>query len=361
LSFTGVLLTLVGALVLLFLLVEVFSSVLHHWSGSGFLGRLAGQVVWSSALRITRGMPGPRRRLILGYVGPALIPLALLSWGTLAILGFALLYLPWLPDGLDSGIGIPRPTMLGDALYYSGVTFFTLGFGELVPLSGTLRALAVVESGSGFALITLGVSYFTALYPAYSHQQVLADSVQDQSAGTADAAILLTQHLAGGAPMDVLAGELARLRDGVARVRSEYGSYPILYHFMASTPERSLLRLLFVVHDLVLLLDTAVDAKRHPELAGLGRRSGLGRASSRARGALVDALLRDSTRPSPDPAAWTERFRSACKTLQAAGLSVRDDAAALVAYRNGRGEWEPDLRAAAEALGENWHEISDGY
>jgi hypothetical protein len=317
--------------------------------------------LWSLALRVTRGMSPPRRRLVLGYIGPALIPLALGAWATLAILGFALIYLPWMPDGFETQVGILRPRTLGDALYYSGVTFFTLGFGELVPLRGMLRGLAVVEAGAGFAMVTLGVSYFTAVYPAYSHQQVLADSVLDQADGTADAAMLITQHLAGGLSTEVLGVELGRMRDALARVRSEYGSYPILYHFTASAPERSLLRLLFVVHDLVLLLDTAIDPRQHPALAGLGHRSGLARAADRTRKTLDQALLWNHVRPSADPADWTIRFRSACKILRAAGVAVCDDAAAVRAYHEGRGEWEPDLRAAAEALGEEWGEISGGY
>ncbi|CAN5117357.1 hypothetical protein BH24GEM2_BH24GEM2_19160 [soil metagenome] len=352
---------LAGVAILLFLLVEVFVTVLHHWSGSGILGRVTSRVVWQSALKITRGMPHPRRRQLLGCVGPALIPLALLLWGVLAILGFALLYLPWMPEGFDSQVGIPRPSTLGDALYYSGVTFFTLGYGEVIALNGGMRALSVIEAGSGFALVTLGISYFTSVYPAYSHQQVLADSVLDQADGTADAAMLITQHLAGGLSTEVLGVELGRMRDALARVRSEYGSYPILYHFTASAPERSLLRLLFVVHDLVLLLDTAIDPRQHPALAGLGHRSGLARAADRTRKTLDQALLRTHVRPSADPADWTIRFRSACKILRAEGVAVCDDAAAVRAYHEGRGEWEPDLRAAAEALGEEWGEISGGY
>lgn len=357
----GGMLTLLGVGILLFLLVEVFVTVLHHWSVSGILRRFTSRAVWYASLKITRGMPQSRRRRVLGCVGPALIPLALLLWGVLAIVGFALIYLPWMPDGFDTQIGVPRPSTLGDALYYSGVTFFTLGFGEMIALRGGLRALSVIEAGSGFALVTLGVSYFTSVYPAYSHQQVLSDSVLNQADGTADAATLLGQHLAGGAPVEVLAGELARLRDGLTRVRAEYGSYPILYHFMASTPERSLLRLLFVAHDVVLLLDTAIDPKQHPALAGLGRRCGLGLAAARTRGTLYQALFQNHVPPTPDPAGWTERFRGACKTLRASGLSVRDDAAAVRAYNEGRGEWEPDLRAAAAALGEEWAEISGGY
>ena len=355
------LLTLAGALILLFLLVEVFVTVLHHWSGSGPLRRFSSRALWRIALWATRRMSPARRRSTLGYVGPALIPLALGAWATLAILGFALIYLPWMPDAFETQVGIPRPRTLGDALYYSGVTFFTLGFGELVPLKGGLRALAVVEAGSGFAMVTLGVSYFTAVYPAYSHQQVLADSVLDQAEGTADAAMLITQHIAGGRAPEVLAAELARMRDALARVHSEYGSYPILHHFTASTPERSLLRLLFVVHDLVLLLDTAIDPKQHPGLAGLGRRSGLGRAAGRTRKTLDAVLSSNRVSSSPDADGWTERFRGACKTFRAAGLSVRDDAAAVRAYHAGRGEWEPELRAAAEALGEEWAGISGGY
>lgn len=360
-SVADVALTVAGILLLLFLAAELFMTVLHHWSGSGLLGRFARRAVWTGARRATRGMQPGRRRVILGYVGPLLVLVALMMWGLLAITGFALLYLPWLPGALDAAIGIPRPSTLGDALYYSGVTFFTLGYGDLVPLPGLVRTLAVAEAGTGFALITLGISYFTSVYPAYSQQQVLADSVLAQAGGTADAATVLANHLAGGALPAVLAAELLRLREGMAQVRSDYESYPILYHFVAARPERSLLRLLFVIHELVLLLDTAIDPVRHPVIAGLGERSGLGRSTLLTRKALEDDLLSKPSFPDPDPSGWERRFRCACKILREVGVAVRDDKAAVRAYEKGRREWDPVLRAAANELGEEWIEISGGH
>lgn len=351
-------LVLAGVAVLGLLVVEVFATVLHHWGGSGPLGRAATRLVWAVARRSTSGLDARRRRVVLGYVGPFLIPLALLLWGALAIGGFALLYRPWMPHGFNAVGPTASPGLFTDALYFSGVTFFTLGFGDLVPTDGWMRVLAVAESGSGFALITLAISYFTSVFPAYSHQQVLADSVLDQTDGTADAARLIAQQLRADPSGRTLAAELARLRDGLARVQVEYGSYPILHHFVASVPGRSLVRLLFVLQDTVLLLDVAVHSERHPELAGLGERTGLGRTCARTRADLVRTLGGRRPRPAPDPGLWTEHFQHASRTLQRAGLAVQDDRSAAERYQQGRAAWEPELRAAAEALGEAWAEIS---
>jgi hypothetical protein len=47
----------------------------------------------------------------------------------------------------------------GTDLYCSGTTFVTLGLGDVVPDSGTTRALTVVECGTGFAFLALLIGY----------------------------------------------------------------------------------------------------------------------------------------------------------------------------------------------------------
>jgi hypothetical protein len=63
----------------------------------------------------------------------------------LIILGYALLYWPHLPAGFNvdekaqSGRGI-------EALYFSGITFTTLGYGDIAPRSTPMRLLALSEA-----------------------------------------------------------------------------------------------------------------------------------------------------------------------------------------------------------------------
>lgn len=360
-------LVLAGVAVLFLVLYDVFATVLHHWGSSGPLGHKVVRWLWSTAVRLTRGWSRERRRGFLGRVGPGMIPLTVALWAGLAVVGFALVYFPWMPSGYHAGESIPSLRSFTDAVYYSGVTFFTLGYGDITPLAASLRMVAIVEAGSGFALITLVISYFTSVYGAYSQQKVTAESVFYQADRSPDAAKLIAQHLTGGGPVSTFSLELARLREGLAAIRSSYVNYPVLHYFIAPHPEQSLLRLLFVVRDLCSLLDTALDSRERPEVAGLGRRSGLLHAVDEAQSSLADTLLRQAPsdiagNPAPGPrAGWPDRFERARCTLRRSGIPVREDEAAIAEYCRRRGEWEPVLRASARELGEDWAEIAGGF
>ena len=90
-----------------------------------------------------------RQQNFLGYFGPLSLILLLGFWASSLILGFAL---------IQYGIGgheqlSGEPLNFGKILYHSGETFFTLGYGDIVPTSGAARALSVFEAGMGFAFI----------------------------------------------------------------------------------------------------------------------------------------------------------------------------------------------------------------
>lgn len=364
-SGTDLLLTLTGGGLLLLLVADIFITVLHHWGGQGPVGKRFVRGIWRLAVAATSRLSATRRRQALGRVGPALIPVLLVLWAMVAVLGFALLYLPWMPASFSAGSSIPAPVSFGDALYLSGVTFFTLGYGDIVPTAMGLRVLSFVQAGTGFALVTLALSYFLSVYAAYTRQKVLAESLFYQSGGTADAALVIARQLARGVSPVPLRGDLARLRDGLAELRSQYANYSIMHYFVPSDPQRSLLRVLFVLHDLALLLDTALDASERPEMEALGERSGLGMAVASARESLSagtsgDEKDRERRVPPGAEREWEERFGRAVDTLRRHGIPARDDPAAVREYCRKRGEWEPELRESAAFLGEEWEEVTGG-
>lgn len=355
-----------GVLILALLVVDIFITVLHHWGGNGPLARRLARYIWAVAVFATQTLSSRQRRRVLAVVGPLLIPLAIAVWATLALIGFALLYLPWIPGAFHFGDPFSFESNLADAVYYSGVTLFTLGYGDLVPLSTPIRMLAVVEAGAGFAMVSLIITYFASVYGVYTAKSVSASSVFFQAGSTADAAQFVTNYMRETDDASLLAGEIGRLRDGVIQTNSDFSNYPVLNYFPAPRPEQSLMRLLFVLEDLATILDVVP----HPESAGriwcLGSRTGLHGAADQALRGLADVLLTAAQRrnlpesPPAEAAVWASRARDARNKLREVEIPVDAEATVIAEYIRRRRDWEPRLRACSAALGEDWSNVTGG-
>lgn len=90
------------------------------------------------------------------------------------MLGFALVLLPLVPHQVVYGSGSNPGSQFVDALYLSGVTISTLGFGDVVIQDPVLRWLSPVEALLGFGVLTAAITWITQIYPALSRRRSLA-------------------------------------------------------------------------------------------------------------------------------------------------------------------------------------------
>src|SRR5258708_19933318 len=75
--------------------------------------------------------------------------------------------------GLNMPMNAPEKNVtFGTYLYMSGTTFITLGLGDVTPLAGVGRFLAVAEAGMGFGFLPLIIGYFPLIYQAFSRREV---------------------------------------------------------------------------------------------------------------------------------------------------------------------------------------------
>jgi hypothetical protein len=279
----------------------------------------------------------------LGYFGPLSLIMLLAFWAVSLIFGFAL---------LQYGIGGHEqlgnePLTLGRILYHSGETFFTLGYGDIVPTSSLARALSVLEAGMGFAFLGVVIGYLPVVYGSFSRREIQI-SMLDARAGSPPTAVELLVRLAGksensGIDQVVLDGCLRDWERWAGELLESHISYPVLSFFRSQHSNQSWLGALMTMLDVTSLLTTGIE----------GIHSGQARVTfAMARHAAVDLAQVVNARYDPTAA---ERltdagFDSLRETLAAAGLKLRTGDEARQKLDRLRSMYEPYLHGMARNL-----------
>jgi hypothetical protein len=279
----------------------------------------------------------------LGYFGPLSLIMLLAFWALSLILGFAL---------LQYGIGGHEqlgnePLTLGRILYHSGETFFTLGYGDIVPTSSAARALSVLEAGMGFAFLGVVIGYLPVVYGSFSRREIQI-SMLDARAGSPPTAVELLVRLAGksensGIDQAVLDGCLRDWERWAGELLESHISYPVLSFFRSQHSNQSWLGALMTMLDVTSLLTTGIE----------GIHSGQARVTfAMARHAAVDLAQVVNARYDPTaPERLTDAgFDTLRQTLAAAGLKLRTGDEAQQKLDKLRSMYEPYLHGMARNL-----------
>ncbi|KUL22300.1 potassium channel family protein [Streptomyces regalis] len=220
------LISLVGAVVVMVILRDVFHT-LWHPTRHGGLSRIVMTALWRLSSRAS-----PRRRAA-GVAGPLGMACVVAMWTCGVAVGWAVVYWPHMPEAFvfSSALEPTRHSRPVDALYISLVIVGTLGLGDIAPAEEWLRVVAPLESLVGFTLLTATVSWVLGIFPALARRRTLALRVchlrrAGMTAGQLDSA-------AGAAVLGALAAD-------VARVSVDFAQYPESYYFHDGTGDTSL-------------------------------------------------------------------------------------------------------------------------
>ncbi len=283
-----------------------------------------------------------RQQSFLGYFGPLSLITLLSFWAASLILGFAL---------LQYGIGGHEqlgnePITFARIIYHSGETFFTLGYGDIVPTSSLARALSVLEAGMGFAFLGVVIGYLPVVYASFSRREIQI-SMLDARAGSPPTAIELLLRLAGSSenPIDqtVLDGCLRDWERWAGELLESHISYPVLSFFRSQHSNKSWLGALQTMLDVTSLLITGIDGI-HPGQARV--------TFAMARHAGVDLAQVVNARYDPlAPERLTDAgFDTLRDTLAAAGLKLQSTEEARQKLTKLRSMYEPYLHSMARNL-----------
>ena len=162
-------LVLVGLVLVAAVLVDMFHT-LWHPRGFGTGARIVFKTTWRAFKLL------PARVGRSGLAGPLGLFFTAVLWTTTLVLGFALVYLPFIPDGFNYGssLNVGRSSSFLTAVYVSLVALATLGLGDIVPSEPALRVLVPLQALVGFALLTGAISWVLQLYPALTRRRAVA-------------------------------------------------------------------------------------------------------------------------------------------------------------------------------------------
>src|SRR5437867_152541 len=225
-------------------LLDAFKAViLPRRVTYGYLVRFFYRSAWKAWRTLTNALPlGRWRNTLLSVFGPALLLSLLALWAVELIAGFALLH--W-------SLGTNLPAAEGgffSHLYFSGTTFFTLGYGDLVPTDAVGRALSVLEAGLGFAYLAVTVSYLPVLYQAFSRREITI-SLLDARAGSPPTAGELLRRLAAGRSPAGAGPLLVEWERWSAELLESQLSFPVLSYYRSQHDNQSWLATLTAVLD----------------------------------------------------------------------------------------------------------------
>ncbi len=296
------------------------------------------RLTWPVWLLLSRVFRSPKRReSFLSVFGPLSLLALFSSWVAGLIAGFAFLH--WsLGTPLQQAAG--RDPKLSELVYFSGTTFFTIGYGDLVPENGLGRFLAVAEGGIGFGFLAVIIGYLPVLYQAFSRREAII-SLFDARAGSPPSAgqllLRIAPHFDSGAATD----SLAEWERWSAELLESHLSFPVLSYYRSQHDNQSWLAALTTILDTSALILAAAPAKClfQAQLT-----------FAMARHAAVDLALVIHTPPRPvepnrlPPDAW----QRLSELLRSVGLDLRQGPAVGAKLVELRGMYEPFVNALAD-------------
>jgi hypothetical protein len=252
--------TIAGILTILGILLDAFETVVlpRRVQRSFRLTSWFYRRTWIPYRKLASRIPSrARRENFLSYFGPLSLIFLLILWAAGLIFGFALLQY-----GVGEHLRLSgEPITFGLLVYNSGETFFTLGYGDIVPSSALARALAVVEAGLGFGFLGMVIGYLPTIYSSFSRREIEISLLDARAGSPPSAAELLSRF--GNCPQQAVLDQIFKdWERWAAEVLESHLSYPALSFFRSQHNNQSWLGALITILDASALVIAGVDGLR---------------------------------------------------------------------------------------------------
>jgi hypothetical protein len=334
----NVLAVVAGSVVVLVALADLVNTLVStytspwRWWPSRMIGRSTFVVIRWFARRLP-DESNPRERL-LSVFGSLVIIELLLAWAFLQVFGFGLIW--W-------GLGdIPTIGGLADAWYFSGVVFFTVGFGEIVPVEVIPRAGAILEAFFGVVTVALVIGYLPSLYAAYSDRE---RTLMMLDAGGSDriTPTMLVKAWAPDADPKKIDAEFQRWETWAAGILETHSTVPLLGLFRSHDRRQNWVTALGLLSDAALHAQIIVGATDGNGYWFLRRAEAI--FSEMTQGADLTTYLEEF-----DNFQAEHYFRNLYAELGAHGFELRPYEEAKAYTRAARRNWSPMMEYLIDDL-----------
>jgi hypothetical protein len=341
----------VGIFLVALSLADVCLTVLHVQAESPFSNRVQ-RAVWR-VLDVTTHLAGTRvRSHALAWGMPLMIVTTIGFWVALHIVGYALVYAPFIRDPGAFKLSAEETAPAGIlSLYFSAVSFVTLGYGDVVPVHPGLRLVAVSEALLGLLTISFSVTYLLSVYPLVARKLALAASLNQELGGRADGVAIVSRYVGGG-HFAAFAERLRRLHEELLTIGQAHSIYPLLFFARPVAVHESFVRVLASVQGLVCTLRYLLDPHVHADVVDDPRLAVLEEGLLYTLHNLDRSSHLGDTSPRVDVAHILAESRETLAALAGDGITPisLDDAAARERLLEFRAATDPSIRSYAANL-----------
>jgi hypothetical protein len=238
-----------GILVLMIVLWETFETIVlpRRVTRQFRLTRLFYRATWIPWRAVARRIQKKKtREAMYSYYGPLSLLALMAFWAAGMVFGFGLIHFG---DGARFN-GALLPNRFGNSLYISGTTFFTLGLGDITPVTPLGRLVTVFEAGLGFGFLALVIGYFPVLYQSFSRRETTITLLDARAGSPPTAFELLRRHsMHGTLQLEALTDVLHTWENLAADMMESHLSYPVLAYFRSQHDNQSWIGALTAVLD----------------------------------------------------------------------------------------------------------------
>jgi nitrate reductase NapE component len=196
------------------------------------------------------------REDFLALFAPFTLVLLLTIWAVTLVIGYGFVF--W---GLRGGFTPPLHT-LGQAIYFSGTSVLTIGFGDIVGRTAAPRFFSIAAALSGFSVLSITTAYLFSLFGAFQNRETFVVTVGAR-AGSPPSGVNLLTIAKYSDSTDDLPRLMIEAQRWIATVMESHLAYPVLAFFRSSHDYESWIGTMGTLLDAATLLMTTIEGPRN--------------------------------------------------------------------------------------------------